>query len=77
MAAAKALDFDHELARWVVAGPPLVAGALMALDALRRWRSYEDAMNAGGPLPAGRGLGVLGVGLAVYGVAALVATMLD
>ena len=56
LAAAKLLDFDSEVLRWVVAGPPIVAGAAMAADAVQRWRRYEAAMRAGVPLPTGRGL---------------------
>lgn len=77
VAAAKALDFQHELARWLVAGPPLVAGALLAADAVQRWRVYEDAMRAGRKLPAARGLAALSIGLSVYGVVALLAIVID
>jgi putative membrane protein len=77
VAAAKALEFHNELARWLVAGPPLAAGALLGADAVRRWRSYEDAMRAGSKLPAGRGLVALSVGLSVYGIVALIAIVID
>jgi putative membrane protein len=53
VAAAKAVDFDHEVLRWVVAGPPMAGGALAALEGARRWRSAERAMDEGRPLPAG------------------------
>lgn len=61
----------------MVAGPPLVAGVVIALDAVRRWRTYEGAMRADRSLPAGRGLTAMGVGLAAYGLAVLIATILD
>ena len=78
IAAAKALDFEHETWRWVIAAPPIVAGALLAADAPARWRRYEQAMRAGRPLPIGRGTAAaLGLGLAIYGALALTATVLD
>jgi putative membrane protein len=77
VAAAKALEFNHEVWRWVIAGPPIVAGALLALDARARWRRYEEAMRARRPLPAGRGIRLAGAALAVYAIVALVVVVLD
>jgi len=77
LAAAKALHFDHEVYRWVVAAPPIAAGAFLALQASVRWRRYETAMTAGEPLPAGRGLKAASVALSVYAAVALLATVLD
>ncbi|MEO8688443.1 MAG: DUF202 domain-containing protein [Solirubrobacteraceae bacterium] len=77
VAAAKALDFNHDVWRWVVAAPPIVAGALLALDARGRWRRYEDAMIASRPLPAGRGIQLIGAALPVYAVIALLVAALD
>lgn len=77
VAAAKAIDFEHEAWRWVVAGPPLVAGSLLAASAVRRWRSYEEAMIAGWRLPIGRGFYVLAFGIAIYAILVLVAMLLD
>ena len=77
VAAAKALDFEHEAWRWVIATPPILAGALLAAEAPARWRRYEQAMRAGRPLPVGRGTVALGVGLAIYAAVALIATVLD
>jgi putative membrane protein len=77
VAAAKALNFNHEVLRWVIAAPAILAGALLALDAPVRWRSYDDAMRARRPLPARRGLRLVGVALAVYALVALVAAAID
>jgi putative membrane protein len=77
VAAAKALEFHSELARWLVAGPPLAAGALLGADAVRRWRAYEDAMRAGRRLPAGRGLTAISVAVSIYAIVALIAIVLD
>lgn len=75
--AAKALNFEHDVWRWVVSVPPIVGGTAFALDAFARWRGYETAMRTGRPLPAGRGLKVLAFGMGAYGVAVLVALVLD
>jgi putative membrane protein len=75
--AAKALQFDHDAVRWVIAVPPILAGALLAADSHRRWRTYEEAMQRGQPLLTGGGLSALAVGVAVYGLVVLVATALD
>jgi putative membrane protein len=77
IAAAKALHFDHEAWRWIIAAPPILAGALLAADAPARWRRYEDAMREGRPLPVGRGMAAVGLALAVYAVVALIAAALD
>jgi putative membrane protein len=77
LVAAKALEFDHAVWRWVVATPPLVAGVLLAVEAGVRWRVYEDAMRAGRPLPVGRHFGLIGAGVGVYAVLVLVAAILD
>jgi putative membrane protein len=75
--AAKAVDFHHEALRWVVAVPPVVVGAAMALEARRRWRSYERAMRAGEPLPAGRSIGLVSALLAAYAVVVLAVIVVD
>ncbi len=77
VAAAKALSFHHDVWRWAVAGPPILAGALLAADATVRWRTYESAMRAGRPLPVGRGLKPFGIALCAYGLIALAASALD
>ena len=77
LVAAKAIEFDHEAARWVVSIPPIVGGAALALEARLRWRAYERAMRAGEPLPAGRSIGVVSALVAGYAAVVLVAVLLD
>jgi putative membrane protein len=77
VAAAKAIHFDHELWRWVVGVPPVLAGALLAAEAPARWRRYEDAMRAGRALPVGRRMAAVGLGLAIYALVVLAAIVLD
>jgi putative membrane protein len=77
VAAAKALDFDHEAVRWAIAVPPMAAGALLALEARRRLRAYAAAMERGAPLPVGRRPGLMAVAVAAYATLVLLATVLD
>jgi putative membrane protein len=78
IAAAKALHFDHEVWRWIVAVPPILAGAVLAVDARARWRRYEQAMEDHRPLPdAALGVRLVGAGLAVYAIVALLVSVLE
>jgi putative membrane protein len=74
---AKALEFQHEIWRWTVAVPPMLAGAVIAGRAASRWREYEDAMASGRRLPVGRGMRLLGFGVAAYALLALIASAVD
>ena len=75
--AAKALHFNHDVYRWIVAAPPALLGIGFMAEAVLRWRTYESAMREGRRLPVGRGITILGVSLCVYAVVALLATILD
>jgi putative membrane protein len=75
--AAKALHFNHDAVRWIVSAPPILAGALLAGDSHRRWRTYEDAMQRGQPLLTGRGLSALAVAVAGYGLLVLLVPLVD
>jgi len=75
--AAKGLRFDHEVWRWFIAAPPIIAGAVVAVDARARWRRYEQAMLAQRPLPDARGITALGVGLGIYAIVALVVSVIE
>ena len=77
IAAAKALEFNHDVYRWIVAAPPIAGGALLALEATFRRKTYQEAMRSDGPLPGSRGLKLLGGALCVYAVVALIAVALD
>jgi putative membrane protein len=77
VAAAKALEFNHDVYRWIVAAPPIAGGALLALEATIRRRNYQEAIRSGTPLPGSRGLKLLGGVLCVYAVIALAAVALD
>jgi putative membrane protein len=75
--AAKALEFHHEAARWAIAAPPIAAGALLAVEGHRRWRTYEVAMRRAQPLSTGHHLGSLAIAVAGYALIALLVTVLD
>ena len=77
LVAAKALNFHHELVRWLIAGPPIAGGALLAMHSERRWGSYEAAMRRGEPLVAGKHLPLLAIAVAGYGLLVLVGAALD
>jgi len=75
--AAKALDFHHEIVRWAIAAPPIVAGALLALEGHRRWHAYEAAMRQAQPLNTGRHLLTVAVAVASYALVVLILSALD
>ena len=77
VAAAKAIEFHHDIWRWVVAAPPIAAGALLGLAARRRLQDYADAMERGRALPGERHVRLVSVGLAVYAAVVLLASVLD
>jgi putative membrane protein len=77
LVAAKAIEFEHDVLRWIVAIPPIAGAAVLSLEARARWRAHEAAMRAGDPLPAGRSLGVVSALVAAYAVVVLVAVVLD
>lgn len=77
VAAAKALHFNHDIWRWVVAAPPIIAGAWTALEGAARWRQSETAMRTESSLPVGRGLTPISIGVCTYAIVALVAIALD
>jgi putative membrane protein len=75
--AAKAIEFNHDVWRWVVCVPPLVGGFALALRSRGRRRAYDEAMRADRPLPTGRDADIVSVALALYAVLVLVAVVLD
>jgi putative membrane protein len=77
VAAAKALHFDHDVWRWIVAIPPILAGALIAAHATRQWQRYDDAMRADRRLPVGPSVKLIGFGLCAYALVALLASAFD
>ena len=51
LAAGQLLEFQSVAARLVVALPPILLGAVLALTSYRRWEANERAMRLREPLP--------------------------
>lgn len=77
IAAAKALNFNSEWFRWMVAAPTILGGAFLGVDAAWRWRRCEHAMSTRAQLPVGRWLDAIGCSLPIYALIALIATAAD
>lgn len=77
VAAAKALHFNHDAWRWVVAVPPLAGGSALAIHAAAQWRRYDEAMREGRALPVGLSMKRIGPALCLYALVALLASILD
>jgi uncharacterized membrane protein YidH (DUF202 family) len=75
--AAKTLAFHDEAFRWIVAAPPIIAGAALAFESRGRWHRYEQAMRDGAVLPVGRKLGAFAFMLCAYAVCTLTALTLE
>jgi putative membrane protein len=75
LVAVKAIDFQHEVVRWVVGAPLLGAGALLSAGAPRRWHATERRMAEGAGLPTPPAW--LGYGLAAYAVVVLALLIFD
>jgi putative membrane protein len=75
--AAKAIEFEHDVWRWVVCLPPLLGGAAVALRSRGRRRANDEAMHAGRPLPTGPDADILSFALALYAVLVIVAVVFD
>jgi putative membrane protein len=73
LAAGQLLEFDSDVARLVVALPPVLLGALLALTSYRRWQANQYALRTGAPLPAGGPPRLLAGGIAA--LALVVATI--
>ena len=53
LAAGQLIEFQSEVARLLVALPPIVLGAALALTSYRRWEANQRALRLGEPLPMG------------------------
>ena len=74
LAAGQLLEFQSTAARLIVALPPIVLGAVLALTSYRRWEANQRALRLGLPLPAGGPPRLLaaGIGAVAIVVAAIV-----
>jgi putative membrane protein len=74
LAAGQLLDVEGRVARLLIALPPVVLGAVLALASYSRWEANQRALRRGEPLPAGGPPRVLAAGIAL--VAVVVAAIL-
>src|ERR671930_1382686 len=74
LAAGQLLEFQSTAARLIVALPPIVLGAALALTSYRRWEANQRALRLGQPLPAAGPPRILaaGIGGVAGGVAGIV-----
>ena len=77
LAAGQLLDFHSRTTRLVVALPPILLGLVLALMSYRRWEDNERALRLDEPLPGGTPPRLLAAGVAVVGVIAIVALVVD
>jgi putative membrane protein len=77
LAAGKLLDFSSSAGRLLVALPPIVLGALLALVSLRRWELNQRALRLRQPLPLGGPARLLAWGLIIVAVAFAVIGVVD
>jgi putative membrane protein len=77
LAAAQLLEFQSDVARLVVALPPIALGALLALTSYRRWQANQRAMRLGEPLPTGGPPRILAAGIGAVAVVVAVIVVVD
>jgi putative membrane protein len=77
LAAGQLLEFHSTAARLVVALPPIVLGAALALTSYRRWEANQRALRLGEPLPAAGPPRVLAVGIGALAVVVAVIVVID
>jgi putative membrane protein len=77
LAAAQLLEFQSDVARLLVALPPIALGALLALTSYRRWQANQRAMRLHQPLPTGGPPRLLAVGIGAVAVVVGVIVVVD
>ena len=74
---ASCIEFQSEAARLIVALPPIVLGAALALTSYRRWEANQRALRLGQPLPIGGPPRLLAVGIGAVAVLVAVIVVID
>jgi putative membrane protein len=77
LAAGQLIEFQSELARLVVALPPIVLGAALALTSYRRWEANQRALRLGEPLPVGGPPRTLAAGIGAVAIVVAVIVVVD
>jgi putative membrane protein len=77
VAAGQLLEFQSDVARLVVALPPIILGAVLALTSYRRWEANQRALRLGQPLPLGGPPRTLAVGIGAVAVVVALIVVID
>jgi inner membrane protein YidH len=77
LAAGQLLDFESQLARLLVALPPIALGLVLAVTSYRRWQANQRALRLDEPLPGGGPPVLLVVGIVTVGVVVLAVLVAD
>jgi putative membrane protein len=77
LAAGQLLEFRSTAARLVVALPPIVLGAVLALTSYRRWEANQRALRLREPLPTGGPPRLLALGIGAVAVVVVVIVVID
>ena len=77
LAAGQLLEFQSTAARLVVALPPIVLGAALALTSYRRWEANQRALRLREPLPTGGPPRILAAGIGAVAVVVAVIVVVD
>ena len=77
LAAGQLLEFRSTVARLVVALPPIVLGAVLALTSYRRWEANQRALRLGEPLPMGGPPRMLAFGIGAVAVVVTLIVVID
>jgi inner membrane protein YidH len=77
LAAGQLLEFRSTAARLLVALPPIVLGAVLALTSYRRWEANQRALRLGEPLPRGGPPRTLAVGIGAVALVVALIVVID
>jgi putative membrane protein len=77
LAAGQLIEFQSEVARLLVALPPIVLGAALALGSYRRWEANQRALRLGEPLPMGGPPRTLAAGIGAVAIVVAVIVVVD
>jgi putative membrane protein len=77
LAAGQLIEFQSEVARVIVALPPIVLGAALALTSYRRWEANQRALRLGEPLPVGGPPRTLAAGIGAVAIVVAVIVVVD
>jgi putative membrane protein len=77
LAAGQLLEFQSTAARLLVALPPIILGAVLALTSYRRWEANQRALRLGEPLPMGGPPRTLAAGIGAVALVVALIVVID